>query len=158
MKTLYTLALALLLATTAQAQSHTNPVGEKAMEAEIRKNERWKTFYDSLTVEERKQFLHWWDKELQARPQPNRNDPNKVTTYKREFRQGLQQWYRDEIDTFEQKREMQMRYDELWAKRQQNKTDPVKTKNPDRKNTIRVIDVQGDPRRHNTERPRYYVK
>jgi len=158
MKTLYAFALALALATTAQAQSHTNPVGEKAMEAEIRKNERWKTFYDSLTVEERKQFLHWWDNELQARPKPDPNAPNKVGTYKREFRQGLQQWYRDEIDTFEQKRDMQMRYDELWAKRQQNKAEPQKTVNPNKKTTIKVIDVKGDPRRHNTGNSRYYVR
>lgn len=154
----YTLALALLLATTAQAQSHTNPVGEKAMEAEIRKNERWKTFYDSLTVEERKQFLHWWDSELQARPAPAPNAPNKVGTYKREFRQGLQQWYRDEVPTFEQKREMQIRYDELWAKRQQNKLDPKKVEKPAKKSNVRVIDVKGDPRQHNTGSQRYYLR
>lgn len=152
MKTLYAFALALLLATTAHAQSHDNPVSQKAMESEIRKNERWRTFYDSLTPEEQSQFITWWRQQIDLRRETNPVKPGNTAEYKREYRQGLQQWYRDEVTSFEQKREMQERYEELWAKREKLKTEPQPTR-PKKKTVINVIDADTyTPARG----PRYY--
>lgn len=157
MKTLYALALGLLLATTAQAQSLTNPVGEKAMEAEIRKNEKWRTFYDSLTQEERQQFITWWRNELYLRKDVNPVDLDNSAEYNKEFRGGLQRWYTDEVYSFEEKRQMEQRYNELWNQRQLEKQEARKPKPIDRSKTtsIKVIDVNGDPTRH-TGSSRYY--
>lgn len=158
MKIFYALALSLLLATTAQAQSHTNPVGEKSIEDEIRKNERWRTFYDSLTPAEKNQFMTWWRANLSARKEVDPVDTNNPEQLKREFRSGMQRWYRDEVPTFEQKREMQMRYDELWAERQRQKSTATERPLPKKKTTINVIDVRGDPTRRSTGGSRYYTR
>lgn len=144
------------LAGAAQAQSHTNPVGERAMEDEIRKNERWGTFYDSLTTEERRAFIHWWDAELKARPHAMAPTPNGVVPYKRELRQGLQQWYSDEVPDFEEKRAMQKRYDALWQQRQQNKNNPTTTPSK-KKTTIRIINTN-DSQQNHSSKPRYYSR
>lgn len=157
MKIFYTLALGLLLATSANAQSHSNPVGEKAMENEIRKNERWRTFYDSLTEEERNQFITWWRSELHGRKETNPVDVNNSTEYNREFRGGLQRWYRDEVYSYEEKRDMQQRYDELWNQRQEEKKEMRKTKPLSERKTksIRVYDADDAPV---TNGSRYYQR
>jgi hypothetical protein len=158
MKIFYTLALALLLATTAQAQSHTNPVGEKAMETEIRKNERWRVFYDSLTVEERNNFIAWWRNEMYQRQDVNPVNPDNSSEYNREFRGGLQKWYRDEVNSFEEKRQMEQRYNTLWDKRQQEKEEARKPKpmEPRKTTTIKVYDAGEAPVRDSGSR--YYTR
>ena len=156
MKIFYALALSLLLATTAHAQSQDNPVGEKSMESEIRKNERWRTFYDSLTPAEKNQFMTWWRSNMAARQEFDPVDTNNPKEIKREFRTGLQRWYRDEIPTFEQKREMQQRYNDLWTERQQQKVNEPERQKYKKKTTINIIDT----RRGTTTsgNPRFYTR